>query len=341
MLPNYFFRAEVNPAPTFKTLLTPLKFSVFIMSMNTNIYPCSQADLYTVCRTGWNNCMEKLNEFSSFSTQYNAAFVQQKLQDIDAAEGLANEQLRYTQAEMLRHQLELQADKCLKLWQMLKRHILKAFADPDDQETQIDAAGQALYARAAQKNWDSVQALMVAASQYLDIYEGNLQQTGMPATFKNDVVQNRQNFTQLHQQFIQEGEASMQKTADKILANNAIYRDLITMFEDGQILFDRTSPDFKQFSFDYILTNIVAVSSAGAKGFVLDKITNLPIANAQISLVNKNKTTTTDSDGRFEFGQLAVGEYNLNVKADGYLEQTLPFEVKASTTTRVDVALEK
>jgi hypothetical protein len=103
-------------------------------------------------------------------------------------------------------------------------------------------------------------------------------------------------------------------------------------------------PLLKVFSFLFLLG--VARADAGEKitGTVKDQ-TNAVIPGATVVAVNiatgVKHTTTTNAQGSYSFPILPVGQYEIDVTADGFkLRQTTGLTVNTSTGLTVDVMLE-
>jgi hypothetical protein len=62
--------------------------------------------------------------------------------------------------------------------------------------------------------------------------------------------------------------------------------------------------------------------SARIEGIVLDSLTMEPIANASVLLAGTEDARMTDADGRFRFGGIRPGAYDLEVRHVGYLPRT-------------------
>ena len=61
--------------------------------------------------------------------------------------------------------------------------------------------------------------------------------------------------------------------------------------------------------------------TATLSGIVVDAESEAPISNATVILEGNELVVVTDTDGLFEFGEVSVGEHELVVQADGYLEK--------------------
>lgn len=83
--------------------------------------------------------------------------------------------------------------------------------------------------------------------------------------------------------------------------------------------------------------------SASVLGYVNDT-TNAAIPNGTVTLTNVatgiKKTATTDSDGRYEFSSVPIGNYQVTAEATGFQRsETAPFTLTIAARQRVDVTL--
>ncbi len=69
-------------------------------------------------------------------------------------------------------------------------------------------------------------------------------------------------------------------------------------------------------------------------GVVYDNETNIPLADASISIEGSTITGLTDANGSYVLPALPFGTYNLTVSADVYLDGDLELEFNASTQTQ-------
>lgn len=68
----------------------------------------------------------------------------------------------------------------------------------------------------------------------------------------------------------------------------------------------------------------IAQNSQVVRGKISDKITNRPIAGANISLLNINLQTLSNQEGDFIISAVPPGRYQLSIKAENYAENIVP-----------------
>lgn len=75
-------------------------------------------------------------------------------------------------------------------------------------------------------------------------------------------------------------------------------------------------------------------------GMVTDAVSGSPIANASVMLSPGGLTTTTGSDGSFQYVDIVPGEYTVQVMANGYQVNNKSVTVEAGTVGRCDIQLQ-
>ena len=308
--------------------------------MTTFNYRCSQQELYTAARLGWNSNQQHLAAFADFKAKYTQALIDSNLQAIDDAQNLPDEQARGSKSETERILLKQKADIALNLWQNLKRYIADAFP-PELQKTNYDAAGQSYYEKAAGDNWESAQGLLTAGFTYLSENTAILQANqNMPANFVAKYSLAKTEFDTLHQAFLNSTEDSRQRTEEKIEANNAVYSALISMFLDGQEIFKLEETIKKQFIFEQVLLLMSGGGVAGVKGNVTIENTLVKLAGVTVVIVELERSKTTDQDGRFEMLQVAGNTYTIKFDLEGYETKVIEnYEIKTGIVSTLNVAL--
>lgn len=302
-------------------------------------FNCSQADLYMICRMGWQSCEEQLPAFAAFKAKYTPVFIADRRAEIDAAEALPNFQTRDAISETFRIQSSELLKQCLSNWQKLKRYIADAWPE-NLQKPKLEAAGQKDYTRAAEENWDAARALLTAGMQFIDDNTAALTANdNMPSTFQGAFKTAKGDFETKHQEFLNSQESNAAKAEDKNIANNDIHAKVMAMFLDGQEIFKNNDAIKKQFVFEQVLLLVSGPGTAGFKGTVIDSVTGLPIEDVVFTLKGSDKTTTTDQDGRFSILQLAAQEWEVAVVKAGYQEKKFKQTVNVGTVSTIKIEL--
>jgi len=305
-------------------------------------YNCGQQELYAIARTGWNTCLTNLSSFSTFKTKYTTAFIAARIEEIAAAERLPDEEKREEQSRTARVQLSSKGLEALDKWQALKRFIIDAFPE-EEQEIKLDAAGQAHYRKAAKEEWAATQRLLLDGSIFMEENESLLLLKGsMPETFRTTFATTKEEYDTLYQQYLDASVNNPVQTNTKITANNEVFDKLMNMLLDGQSLYRNNDTMKKVFTFDQMALTVGGPGVQGLKGNVTQP-ENLPVANAVITCTGPTvKTVTTDEDGRYECPQLKEGEYTVTVTAGGYQPATITnVEVADGAMKALDIVLIK
>jgi hypothetical protein len=308
--------------------------------MTTANYNCNTQELYSAARLGWDSCSEQLTDFTAFKAKYTATYITAQLAEIDTAANLPDDQARAAKAESERINLTQIADTCLANWKKLKRYIADAFST-EQQKPNIESAGSQYYEKAGNYNWDSLQGLLTAGQTYIAANLAALQANqNMPAAFATSFSTDKTAFDNLHQQFLQSEELSQQGTEAKVIANNKVYSNLISMFLDGQEIYKTNEVIKKQFVFDQVLNLVSGTGTAGIKGYVTADKTNTPIQGAIVAIEQNGKSATTDQDGKYQILQVGANTYNIKIGAEGYTSKLIEnVVIKTGTISTLSATL--
>ncbi|MFN8321861.1 MAG: carboxypeptidase-like regulatory domain-containing protein [Chitinophagales bacterium] len=303
-------------------------------------YNCTEQELYTICNLAWKNCGKNLAAFTALKAKYTQIYVDAKLAAVKTASELPDEQQRNEAYETASVNLKKQARICLDTWQLLKRYIADGFP-ADEQKPKLEAAGHDYFRPASNDNWDSVRGLMTSGLTFIN--SNNAQLTAadnMPATFQNTFKGEKEEFESRHEKFLTAEEDATVGQNDKIKANNTIHAELMGMLLDGQEIFKKEEALLKQFVFAELLYLASGTGTAGFKGRVTQAGTTLGIEGVKVTAKNNNKTTETDTNGKFELNQLASGIYTISFEKEGYQPKTIEnWEVKVGTVSNLNVEL--
>jgi hypothetical protein len=300
-------------------------------------YPCSQQELYMVANLGWEHCRRHLLDFSDLKPKYKEAFVDVRLQEVDAAMNLPDEHSRTVVKEILYKDLVTAGEACTSIWQRLKRYIDEAYTEPN-YSILIKSAGQPYYTPAAANNWESVTGLMNAGAQFLsDRATELLAHENMPATFPDRFNAAKDLFATTRKQYLNASTLTSFRTVDKVGANNDMYANLQTMLYDGQEVFRDKSDLRDLFKFDVLLKTTSGTASSTIKGTLTNGDGKTPVADVLVTVSGKNRSVRTDAMGRYEIANIAADTYTLIFEKPNYETLTVPnVEVPTSKTIRVD-----
>lgn len=315
--------------------------------MATNIsanYSCKQGELYTICNLGWDACAANIAAFTALSAVYNVSLISARKAAITAAANLPDFQARNAIAETIRLYLAADNIQIMNLFQRLKHYISIAF--PASQwQIAYDAAGWTEYLAASREDWDSTSLMLINMNNYVSANSAALLAgANMPTGFAATLATLTTSFTTNHYNFIQAREAAALATETKLIANNAIYTDLMTMFSAARLL--GFSPALtKQFTFASLLQLISGVGTSGITGYVLSAATGDPIENASLKINSLGIHVFSNSDGSYTLSSIPSGNYTVEVSAPNptigpsYITQSVPVTVNLGTISALDFSL--
>lgn len=225
-------------------------------------YNCTQQELYSVAKIGWKSFLENIISFAPFSTKYTAVYGTTMKAAVQSAKILPDEFARTSEHKSLRIELVSLGNDCMIKWQQLASYIRDGFAK-ELYETKLSAAGHEYYEGASGKDWESVSGLMEDGKAFIAANTAVLTTPGgMPAGFDTDFDTAKTAFEDKYEAFTDVEQDMQQATDDKINANNLVYSNLISMFEDGQKIFRNNASLRDRFVFDTVL----ALISSGGGG---------------------------------------------------------------------------
>lgn len=319
-----------------------------------NNYPCSQADLYAVCRIGWNSYGENQADFEAFNTLYTAVYGTDALAEVEAALNLPGFQERDEAQETFHIQMTKAHAAAIMKWKSLRSYIKHSYP-PELQKPKIESAGYDHYSKAANKNWAETQLLMNAGQHFIDNNTADLTAGGMPATFAAEYATASSDFLGLYDRFTDAEQDSQEATDEKINANNAIYTKLIGMFEDAQIIYENDPSKRERFVFAQVYAMITRPSGGDTisntevliAGVVTDSSTSNPISGASVNTTPDGSTTIfsaiTDEDGNYELlvkdlDANSTGTLTINADALDFDPTSTPLDYE--TGNKYEVAIE-
>lgn len=302
-------------------------------------YPCKQAELYTAARIGWRNFLNQLPAFTSYKPFYTNAYHNNRLLEITAAETMADESVRRAKVKSKHLILTQKAELARNRWQDIKSYINSAFTDAE-LEIKYQEAGAAHYPLAAANNWEETELLLVDGETFLAanlaaLTAGN----NMPPAFVAQYAAAKNAFITAMSDFYNQEELESDVAEDKIIANNAIYDKLLEMCIDGQKIFRTDLAKKQMFTFDDLLS-LVTNHVANLKGSVTTGIASTPVPDAKVDVLQLAEFTTTDTDGKYDFGSIANGTYTIVFSKAGFITQTFTnIIIETGTAKTINVVL--
>lgn len=303
-------------------------------------YGCSQPDLYNASRSAWKLCQKNLAAFTAFSPRYSDAFIAQNQAAVDAADLLLDYAARKAKAQSARVDLLSAKDELIYKYGFLTAYIKKAF-EPSKQEFMLAASGEGYLAKTKTNNWSSASSLISSAVPFLDEYVATLTNNeNMPPSFVATFKAVAKDFNDKYA-ISQNADANVgEETDTKLIANNALYNAVRTMLEDAQSIFRRDVTLAKQFVWSTIVAQTHGIKNAGVNGKITADNNKNGIANVLVAAVGTDKTTTSDTEGRYDLSPLSNGTYTLTFSCNGFESKTIEnIMVNTGVTTRQHVSL--
>lgn len=306
-------------------------------------YRCAQKDFYTVAKMGWAHYATYHAQLASYKAFYKPSFGTNALAAVNAAQALADDQARGAISETERIVLVGLGRTCLDYFDFLKGYIESAYADDTMWKSQFEALGNNYYAKAAHEDWESMVSMNVSAVNYVNITENFEKLTAnenMPEDFKEIIGEAADAFASKYADFLASSDTS-NATKAKIVANNACYKTLTSMFRDAQRVFKYDPAILQKFTFSSLLASINP-PVAGIRGVVKESETNVPlVVNIKTQKTGEVAVVfVSGADGTFS-QQLAEGTYVIEVSAAGYVTQTMSLDLKLTGLKRLDVVMVK
>lgn len=293
------------------------------------LYRCSQKDFYAGLRILWNNYAGEIALFNNFKGKYREQYGLDAKIAIDAAESLPDYSAHVGDAETIRVTLLAKADLVICDFLSTERYIDELYENEDVRDAQYKIAGWDYYKEAGNDNWKSLVELGTKNLNYVSLHANALKMGGenMPDAFPGNVELHLNEFKVTFEKY-EKARQMGTKTEAKIKANNACMKTARAMMDDAQIIFRRDEEKLKQFTWDSIM-HLINPKVAGMKGSVLEKDTNLPLANVQI-IMQKAKgvafVVLTDENGKYSATGIASGRYKYKIVLEG--KETIEGEIK-------------
>jgi hypothetical protein len=296
-------------------------------------YNCSQDALYAACELVITSLNEELVSFTALKPKYNAALVTSLRADLLAARNIPALSQRQSEQEIARINLLAKLKLCLDKLNALRLYIRDAYTVSAIREVRMMEAGFGDYEKAAESNWEKLEAIMNNAKVFIGLHEAELLAgDNMPAGYKADfdALAATVNPEVVAMQNMREN--NKQGTSEKILANNNLYTKVMAVCEDGTYIFRNDAAKASQFVWSSVSEIITPPGAAGLRGDVKDELTSEVIVGASVNVKRADSpmiTVVTDIEGKYLFGSLPAGDYEGKVTMEGF--QSIGFTGTIST----------
>ncbi len=134
---------------------------------------------------------------------------------------------------------------------------------------------------------------------------------------------NRKTQSAGRRELFKQGDAILKKQIDNLIKN-----------------FRATEPEFHETYFNLREIPDAPTTNTQLKGTITDSADNQPIKSATVTIVELNKSTTTNSTGKYSFKPVEHGKYTVTVTKEGYQPfENDEIEVKLGDIKHLDVSL--
>ncbi|MBI4931938.1 MAG: hypothetical protein HY841_14345 [Bacteroidetes bacterium] len=302
-------------------------------------YKCTELELYAIAELGYNNLETDLAVFAVKKAKYTAAFLAALRAVRKAAMDLPDEEAREEGHQTLRNLLVSDyLPPVLDNFNDLKGYIKDAWPN-EKPEPRYEAAGGKKYAKAAAKDWESVEGLNASMQQFIAAHSAKLiNPGGMTGAFVTKVNDDETNFDDTYKLFMKARETGVAR-GEKISANNLLHKELMGVLEDGaERVWRANAEKRKNYIFD-TLKNIVSPPGSASLKVLVIKGDDTVVANVPVTIKQEGATlatrsagisVTTNKEGVALFESADPGRYAGVVVVDG---------VKISFTKEIDTGV--
>lgn len=307
------------------------------------IYNCSQGVLYAACELVISSLEEELVHFEGFKARYNVAFVAALRGELVAARDIPGRSQRQGVHAVLRLGLLEKLGVCMDKMAALRLYIRDAYVSASVRRVRLKEAGFDNYERAGNANWEYVAAMMDAACGFVGMHEAVLLAgDNMPADFRAELEVLNGSLRPEIVALLNARESTKMGTRDKLVANNALYERVAAVCADGVFVFRSDVARASQFVWLRVTEVVSPAGAAGLKGRVRDGATDVPIADAVVTLKGEDVpavVVVSDGEGRYFFERLAVGRYAGRVEMEGYAGYEFEVRIKVGVVRRLDLLM--
>jgi Carboxypeptidase regulatory-like domain len=280
-------------------------------------------------------------DFITFFPEYTPELITQRQAAIDAADLLPDYSARVVVKDAAFLTVKSCRDDGVRLFGFLLSYIQKTYA-ADIVESMYDAAGKKYLAAAKKVDWPSVSQLFSSALPFMDEHWAELtEKAKVTPAFLDDFKAKSAAYQAAYTAYKAAEQSVKDKGDEKIMANNAVYSDLMLMLTDAKRVYSDDPERIADYTFKELLGQVQSPKNAGLNGKVIQKGTKTVIKTAKITILVIEKTTTVDDKGRFEITPLPIGKYDIIVEAEGYVTQIFKdMKIRTGVTTRLNVVME-
>lgn len=304
-------------------------------------FKCTQQEVYLAVPLAWALCRKNLARFAKFFGYYTEGYVTDRIAEVAVAKAIPSYYMRKDEPNTKRVFLDAAIVDCCHYFLLLKSLISKTYR-AEMLENKYKAAGTMYFDKAEQGNEGALNDLNDLAIKFITANEADLKADNkMTDIFLAEYQAAVDTYNAHRVAYKHSSETASSQTQDNSEANENLYKTMMAMFADAQIIF-RKEPEMRaQFTFTNILDKVVSTSVAGIRGKVINKATEKGIEKVKIAIEGKEKTYETDKSGKYDIAQLANGTYTVIFSCEGYKDVVFDeFEVKTGVYNTLNVVME-
>ena len=304
-------------------------------------FKCTQQELYLAVPLAWALCRKNLSRFAKFFGYYTEGYVHDRIAEVAVAKAIPSYYMRKDEPNTKRVFLDAAIVDCCHYFMLLKALISKTYR-AEMLENKYKAAGTAYFEKAEQGNEGALNDLNDLAIKFVTTNEADLKADNMMTdTFLAEYQAVVATYNAHRAAYKDSSTTASSQTQDNTEANENLYKTMMAMFADAQIIFKKEPEMRAQFTFTNILDQVVSAGVAGIRGKVTDLETKKGVYKVKIVIEGKDKTYQTDKLGKFDIAQLANGTYNITFSCEGYADVVFDeFEVKMGVYNTLNVVME-
>ena len=315
------------------------------MSKRKSKYPGTEAALYLIVSVVCGLCLAQLKAFSNFKKRYTKEYIDDILASLKIAEAMPSISGRQGKQKSQRTTLQKLNQELCSLFQKLMLYMEAGFDESLWLEKRM-AAGGDQYEAAKGNNWKASKTMQELAIAFMNDYAAELAAGDMPANFAADFAEKNGVFLATLVDYGTSKNTTVEDTADKLDANNALYTRIQTVMKDGRRIFEGDEVMMEQFSYMAQLRKWGGMGDTGFRFSLKEADTLVPVTTASVSFLPSGLDFSMEEE---ETGVILVylpelkkdELYSYLLTAPGYEEMAGTLVATTGVMHRVDLILKK
>lgn len=219
--------------------------------MATNLYPCSQDQLYASALSAWHLYLLNIGDFSDFRKANTTHCYEQAVQEIQRVQGIVTINTLKKEQALMKRQLVSAKKEVLFNYKCLQEFA--TYAKKSGQHITIVNYDK-IYRKASNNNWHACYAMAMIGLTFINkSLDALMACSNMPDSFVENYKKATDHFEKLKQHYYMQTNRQQLHVSEKISGSNKIYTDLTAMLRHAQLIY-RDRPDMQAlFQFDKLL----------------------------------------------------------------------------------------